>query len=125
MPARTTRSQARERAIAVFMSSLDRIIPADESTPLRGSKFLDWELQVQLLKRAVVPTILEERAALEGNAKVESGHLGHCVFCGSDRLYLIEGTTPGEVIGPDGPSVIPTQSCRCRSCGRTFSPSAP
>src|SRR5947208_2841134 len=41
MPARTTRQQARQRAIEVFMESLDRIIPADESAPLRGRLFRD------------------------------------------------------------------------------------
>lgn len=43
MPARTTRRQARQRAVDAFMASLDRIIPAAEAVPPRGSTFLDWE----------------------------------------------------------------------------------
>jgi hypothetical protein len=124
MPARTTRAQARERAIQAFMSSLDRIIPKDESKPLKGSKFLDWELQVQELKRAVLPTVLEERAALEENALVEAENPGHCPHCGSDRVYLEKQTTRAEVISPDGSVQVEKQHCRCRQCGGSFSPSA-
>jgi len=124
MPARTTRTQARERAIQAFMTSLDRIIPADESKPLKGSRFLDWELQVQLLKRAVMPTVLEERAALEENALVEAGDAGNCPHCGSDAVYLEKQTTRTEVISPDGSLEIEKQHCRCRTCGGSFSPSA-
>jgi hypothetical protein len=124
MPARTTRAQARERAIQAFMSSLDRIIPADEAKPLRGSSFLDWELQAQELKRAVLPTVLEERVALEDNALVESGQAGNCPFCGSDAVYLESQTTRAEVISPDGSLEVEKQHCRCRTCGGSFSPSA-
>ena len=69
MPARTTRQQARQRAIQVFMDSLDRIIPADESVPLKGRLFRDWEDQVAELRRALIPTLLEERSALSDDAR--------------------------------------------------------
>ncbi len=120
MPARKTREQARARAIAVFMASLDRMIPADESVPLRGSTFRDWEEQAAAVRRAVLPTLLEERAALEGNALVESA--GRCPHCGSERVYLERQESSPEVLSPDGPVVLPRQHCRCRSCGRSFSP---
>ena len=123
MPARTTRQQARQRAIEVFMESLDRIIPADESAPLRGRLFRDWEDQVADLRRAVIPTILEERAALEDNAKVERA--GHCPLCGSGSVYLEKQTTRPEVLTPDGPAVVEKQHCRCRTCGGSFSPPEP
>jgi hypothetical protein len=123
MPARTTRQQARQRAIEVFMESLDRIIPADESAPLRGRLFRDWEDQVAGLRRAVIPTILEERAALEDNAKVERP--GHCPLCGSGSVYLEKQTTRPEVLTPDGPAVVEKQHCRCRTCGGSFSPPEP
>jgi hypothetical protein len=121
MPARTTRQQARQRAIAAFMSSLDRIIPADESVPLKGSIFRDWEDQITQMREAVLPTVLEERAALEDNAIVNSG--GHCPHCGSDSIYLERQTTRPEVLSPDGPLVLERQHGRCRSCGGSFSPS--
>ena len=121
MPARTTREQARQRAIAAFMTSLDRIIPADESVPLKGSLFVDWEDQVAQMRRAVLPTVLEERAALEDNARVESA--GHCPFCGSDSVYLEKQSTRPEVLTCDGPVEIQKQHARCRCCGGSFSPS--
>ncbi len=121
MPARTTRQQARQRALAAFTASLDRIIPADESVPLKGSTFLDWENQITQMRRALLPTVLEERAALEPNAQVE--HAGHCPHCGSDSIYLERQTTRPEVISPDGPVLVERQHCRCRTCGGSFSPS--
>lgn len=123
MPARTTRQEARQRAIAAFVSSLDRIIPADESVPLRGSLFRDWEDQVAEMRRAVLPTVLEERAALEDNARVDRA--GCCPWCGSDSVYLERQTTRPEVITPDGPAVVEKQHGRCRTCGGSFSPAEP
>jgi hypothetical protein len=123
VPARTTRDQARQRAIQAFMSSLDKIIPPEESVPLKGRTFLDWEKQAEQLKRAVIPTLLEERSALESNASVECG--GHCPYCGSGRVYLEKQTTATELRSPDGAVVVERQHCRCRGCGGSFSPSEP
>jgi hypothetical protein len=123
MPTRTTRREARQRAIAAFIGSLDRIIPPDESVPLKGSTFRDWEDQVAEMRRAVLPTVLEERAALSDNARVLGG--GHCPHCGSDSVYLEKQTTRPEVLTPDGPAVVEKQHCRCRTCGGSFSPSEP
>jgi hypothetical protein len=123
MPARTTRQEARQRAIEVFMSSLDRIIPADKSVPLKGRLFRDWEDQVAELRRALIPTILEERAALSDEARVETP--GHCPRCGSESVYLERPTTRPEVLTPDGPAVVHKQHCRCRTCGGSFSPAEP
>jgi hypothetical protein len=123
MAARTTRKEARARLLKTMMDALDRIIPEDESRPLKGSKFIDWENQAKRFKQAVIPTLLEERSALEGNALVQYG--GHCPFCGSDSVYLEKQVTTPEVRGPDGPVVILKQHCRCRTCGGSFSPSEP
>lgn len=126
MAARTTRREARERIIKSFMDSLDQIIPPEESVPLRGQTFLDWEQQADALRKAVVPTLLQERAALDAGAEVEAGGgYGNCPRCGSDRLYLDRpGEKPQkEIISPHGPVVVMKQNCRCRACGRSFSPS--
>lgn len=123
MPARTTRQQARERILKTMTEALDRMIPPDEAVPLRGSTFRDWEDQAALVRRAVLPTLLEERAALEGNAKVEGP--GRCPHCSSDRVYLEKQETSPEVISPDGPVLLTKQHCRCRACDGSFSPSAP
>jgi len=123
MPARTTRKEARERLLKTMLAALDRIVPEDEAKPLKGSTFASWEDQTDAFKRAVIPTILEERAALEANARVEQG--GHCPLCGSDSIYLEKQTTQPEIKSPDGPVIIEKQHCRCRSCSGSFSPSKP
>jgi hypothetical protein len=123
MPARTTRTEARARLVKTMMAALDRMIPEDESQPLRGSKFIDWERQATAFKQAVIPTLLEERAALEPNAQVSRG--GPCPYCGSDSVYLENPTTQAEARGPDGPVVITKQHGRCRCCDGSFSPAEP
>jgi hypothetical protein len=123
MPARTTRQQARERVLKTMVEALDRMIPPDETAPLRGSTFRDWEDQAAEVRRAVLPTLLEERAALEQNARVEEP--GRCPHCGSDRVYLGQQETTPEVVSPDGPVVLTKQHCRCRACDGSFSPAEP
>ena len=123
MPARTTRQQARERVLRTMTEALDRMIPPDETVPLKGSTFRDWEDQAAEVRRAVLPTLLEERAALEENAKVQGP--GRCPHCGSDRVYLEKQETVREVTSPDGPVVLTKQHCRCRACDGSFSPSEP
>ena len=125
MPARTTRQEARQRVIEAFMASLDKVIPPEESAPLKGRTFLDWEKQAEQLKRAVIPTLLEERSGLEDNAVVERGRAGHCPYCGSEHVYLEKQTTQSEVRSPEGVVVVQKQHCRCRCCDGSFSPSAP
>lgn len=125
MAARTTRQEARERIIKSFMDSLDKIIPPEESVPLRGQTFLDWERQADVLRKAVVPTLLQERAALDSGALVVAKECGKCPRCGSEQIYLDrpDELPQKEVISPHGPVVIVEQHCRCRACGRSFSPS--
>ena len=64
MPARTNRREARERIFKVMTEALDRMIPPDESTPLRGSTFADWEEQAAVVRQAVIPA-----AGISSNAK--------------------------------------------------------
>lgn len=121
MPALTSRQQAREAARKAFETALDRMIPADESKPLKGAKFIDWENQVEQMAQAVVPTVLEQRAMLEENAQVDRA--GCCPYCGSNRTYVEKQTTRPEIISPHGPVVIEKQQARCHCCGGSFSPS--
>jgi hypothetical protein len=103
------------------MASLDKVIPTDASTPLKGATFRDWEDQAAQVRRAVIPTLLEERSALEDNAQVTAA--GRCPFCGSDRTYLKKDESQPEMLSPDGSVVVTRQHCRCRQCDGTFSPS--
>jgi len=122
MSALTTRQDARKRLQKAFEGALDQLIPLDESVPLKGTRFADFEDQVEALGRQVLPVALEERAALEGNAEVS--HPGCCPRCGSARVYLKKEVTQPELLSPQGEVVVRQQHARCRSCGRTFSPSS-
>jgi len=97
------------------------MIPEDEEVPLKGATFADFEDQVEDLARTALPVILEERAALESNARVEMP--GRCPHCGSDGVYMEKRETQSEVRSVYGPVVLPMQHGRCRSCGGSFSPS--
>ena len=121
MAALTDWQKARERLSHVFQSILDKMIPADESLPLSGNYFIDWEDQGDEVARTLVPTYLEERAALDAAAQADSG--GRCPYCQSDRVYLIKEAGPVDVLTPLGVVVLQKQQCRCRACNRSFSPS--
>jgi len=121
MSALTTRQAARARAMAAFGAALDRMIPSDESIPLKGSKFVDFEDQVEGVARAALPVLLEERAALESNAQVTSG--GRCPYCGSQGVYLEKQAKSSEILSRHGPVVVQEQQARCRTCDGSFSPS--
>jgi hypothetical protein len=121
MPATTTRQAARERLQRIFKQELDRLIPADYSVPLKGRTFREWEDQGDSFANALVGSMLEERAGLEPDAQVEEG--GRCPFCASTHVYLVKEIKPMEVLTPHGAIVLNRQTCRCRACDRTFSPS--
>ena len=72
MPARTTRQEARSRILAAFRAQLDQMIPEDESVPLKGATFADFEDQAEALAQTALPVVVEERAALASNAEVEA-----------------------------------------------------
>lgn len=109
--------------MAACQAALERVIPVDESKPLRGGRFIDWEDQAEGFIRAVAPVLLEERVALEDNAQVAQA--GRCSFCSSPQVYLEKRVVKEELQTPHGAVVLEQQRCRCRSCGRTFSPSGP
>ena len=121
MAARTNRETARERMRKAFEAALDRAIPGDESVPLKGTRFIDFENQADEIKRALLPTFLEERAALDSRAEAEGP--GLCPHCGSARVYLEKSARQVEVTSRDGPVVLTKQDCRCRACNGSFSPS--
>jgi len=122
MPARTTRQAARERLRAIFEAELDRMIPPDEQTPLKGRLFAEFEEQVEKVVSAVGRGALEERAALDGSAAVEEG--GTCPFCGSASIYLEKQETRPTLHTPHGPLRVALQQARCRRCDGSFSPSS-
>ena len=115
MSARSPRQEARSRIMATFTAQLDRMIPEDEDVPLKGATFADFEDQAESLAQAALPVVLEERAALEPNAEVETA--GRCPHCGSVGVYLEKQVTQPEIQSLYGPTVLYKQHARCRSCG--------
>lgn len=121
MSALTDRQKARERLSQVFQSILDKMIPADNSVPLEGRKFIDFEDQGEEVIHSLIPVFLEERAALDAAAQADMG--GRCPYCQSTRIYLVKQVGQVEVRTPHGPVVLKKQRGRCRACDRSFSPS--
>ena len=124
MPAATTRQEARERLLKTAHSAIDRLVPADENVPLRGSTFADFENQSYEVSDAILTAMMEERAKLQRNALVEGP--GLCPHCGSNRTYLENkgASLKQELRSPNGPVLIAKQGARCRACDGSFSPSA-
>lgn len=121
MASLTDRQKARERLTAAFQAELDKLIPSDESLPLHGGKFIEWEDQADELEQTLCTTFLEERSALECSAQADCG--GRCPHCSSTRVYLIKQAQKVQVQTAHGAVVLYKQRCRCRSCDRSFSPS--
>lgn len=121
MPALTTRQAARERIQSIAMAAVDRLIPADEAIPLRGSTFADFENQTYAVGNEVLAAMMEERAKLERNAVVEVA--GRCPYCHSERTYLERKARQQEIRSPSGPVGLSQQDARCRACDGSFSPS--
>lgn len=123
MAAATTREQARQRAWAAFEAELDRVIPAEADKPLKGRTMLEFEDQAERVSNTIYGVLVEQRCALEHGAVIEPGQPGPCPYCCSARTRLLDKPRQQEFISPRGEVVIALQSVRCRSCGRSFSPS--
>jgi hypothetical protein len=122
MPALTTRQAARERLLKMAESAIERLISADEKRPLRGQIFADFENQTYAVGNDFLTAMMEERAKLESNARVD--HAGRCPYCSSERTYLEDGSVKKERLSPSGPVLLEEQHARCRACNGSFSPSS-
>ena len=122
MAALTDRQSARLRLRGILEGLLDRHIPSDESKPMKGQTFREFEDQADEFDRELTAAFLEELASLSPAAQAKQS--GCCPHCGSDRVYLVKGSgRKTELQSKHGIVVIAQQQCRCRSCDRTFSPS--
>lgn len=118
----TDRQSSRERLQNILTGLLNRFIPADESRPMTGQTFREFEDQADEFDRELTAAFLEELALLSPAAQAQTP--GGCPHCGSDRVYLVKGEPRQvEVQSKHGVVVLAQQQCRCRSCDRTFSPS--
>jgi hypothetical protein len=124
MAALTDRQSSRARLRGILETLLDRHIPSDESKPMRGQTFREFEDQADEFDRALTAAFLEELAALSVAAQTRES--GCCPHCGGDRVYLVKNSGhKTELQSKHGVIVLAQQQCRCRSCDRTFSPSGP
>jgi len=123
MSALRSRQAARERLLRHLQAEVDRQIPADESIPLKGSTFLDFENMAEGASNDFYTALLEERLALSGQTEARPA-VGRCPYCSSPRVRQVGQAKPSEVRTPRGVVVMGEQTFRCRDCSRSFSPSA-
>ncbi len=105
MPARSTRQEAPDRILKAFRAPLDRLIPAGEQVPLKGSLFVDFEDQTEALIRAASPksqiTRTTSSSALDntGLEGVVAPRSSTTVPAYLVDLYLSQGKSgPGSVV---------------------------
>ena len=121
MSTMTSRQAARERILKQIQGEVDRLLPADESVPLQGRTFLDFENVAERVSNDLYVTIVEERVALSG---LDRPTVRRCPHCSSPRLRQAQKAGGKEVRTPRGVATIEEPTLRCRDCGRSFSPGA-
>lgn len=121
MAGEMTRQEARERVLATVKKLLDRHIPEDERLPVKDGAFWEWEEMADEFDREATAIFVEALAELSRQAKLE--HPGPCPFCQSGQVRWLDKSKQQERQSKHGVVVLPRQVARCRSCGRSFSPS--
>jgi hypothetical protein len=117
----TTRQEARDHVLTKVKKLLDRMIPEDESQPVKDGLFWEWEEMGDAFDREATASLMEALAGLSGKAKLEVP--GPCPACGSKKVRWLDASKQQERQSKHGVVVLPRQVARCRSCGRSFSPS--
>lgn len=121
MAGRMTRQEAREHVFRTVQSLVDRMIPADERRPVKDGVFWEWEEMADAFDREATASLMEALAGLSGHAQLK--HPGPCPACGCGRTRWLDQDKQQERQSKHGVVVVPRQVARCRSCGRSFSPS--
>ena len=116
-----TRQEARDHVLSRVKGLLDRMIPEDESQPVKDGVFWEWEEMADEFDRESTASLMEALAGLSGQAKLN--HPGACPACGCLRTRWLDQEKQQERQSKHGVVVLPRQVARCRSCGRSFSPS--
>ena len=116
-----TRQEARNHVISTVKSLLDRMIPEDENQPVKDGVFWEWEEMADEFDRTATASVMEALAGLSSQAKLD--HPGSCPACGCVRTRWLDQEKQQERRSKHGGVVMPRQVARCRSCGRSFSPS--
>lgn len=117
----TTRQEARAHVLGTVQALLDRMIPEDEKQPVKDGVFWEWEVMADEFDREATASLMEALAGLSGQAKLD--HPGACPKCRCLRTRWLDQNKQRERQSKHGVVVLPRQVARCRSCGRSFSPS--
>ena len=115
-----TPQEAREELDRYYFQLREKYVPS-EAPPAKDGEFAEWEQKVDEFQRELMPKLLEILACLSPRASLEEP--GHCPHCGSGNTKWLEETKQRERQSKHGKVVLPRQVARCRSCGRSFSPS--
>ena len=116
-----TRREARDQVLSKVKTLLDRMIPEDENQPVKDGVFWEWEVMADEFDREATASLIEALAGLSGKARLD--HPGVCPACGCPRTRWLDPDKQQERQSKHGVVVLPRQVARCRSCGRSFSPS--
>jgi len=116
-----TRQEAREHVMARVKEWLDRKMPEDSAKPVKDGEFREWEDMADEFDREVTAAVVEALAGLSSKAKLQEP--GVCPSCGSGNVRWLDEDKQQERQSQHGVMVLPRQVARCRSCGRSFSPS--
>lgn len=121
MAGRMTRQEAREHVLKTVQGLVDRYLPEDEKLPVKDGTFWEWEEIGDAFDREATASLLEALAGLSRQAQLENP--GACPFCGCVQVRWLDDGKQQERQSKHGAVVVPRQVARCRSCGRSFSPS--
>ena len=116
-----TRQEARDHVMTRVKGLLDRMIPEDASQPVKDGIFWEWEEMADEFDRETTAALMEALAGLSGQAQLKNP--GSCPACGCLRTRWLDEDRQAERQSKHGVVVLPRQVARCRSCGRSFSPS--
>ena len=121
MAGKMTRQEAREHVLTTVKKLVDKYLPEDEKLPVKDGTFWEWEDIGDAFDREATASLLEALAGLSRQAQLD--HPGACPFCGCVRVRWLDDHQQQERQSKHGVVVVPRQVARCRSCGRSFSPS--
>jgi hypothetical protein len=116
-----TRQEAREHVLSRMKAILDRMMPADAGMPVKDGVFREWEDMADEFDRETTAALMEALAGLSEKAKLDQP--GVCPACASANVRWLDPDKQQERQSKHGVVVLPRQVARCRSCGRSFSPS--
>jgi hypothetical protein len=97
-----TRQEAWEHVFQTVQGWVDRMIPEDQSQPVRDGLFWAWEEMADAFDREATAALLEAWAGLSGQG--QRAHPGACPACGCLRTRWLDADQQQE--RPSRPAVV-------------------